>query len=168
MAKLVILESISGIEYELYALAPDYATKESVNKALQEAQIEAFVSAGKEWNETDLRPALAKRGIIVQDMARVISSSECWDRETGEVGRLWWIADNEAELEDWKKNWSGKPIRVVKTEKQSERYNLPGCEKIDVIFELPMDQASELLGYEVEESEWLEEEDQENSPCANQ
>ena len=159
MAKLVILESISGIEYEMYALAPDDATKESVNKALQEAQAEAFATVGEEWNETDLRPALAKRGVVVQDKSMVITSSECWDREYGEVGRLWWTADNKAELEEWKKNWSGKPIRIVKTEKQSERYNLPGCEKIDVIFELPVDQANELLGYGVEESEWLEEED---------
>lgn len=81
MAKLVILESISGIEYEMYALAPDDATQQSVDKALEEARAEAFATAGVEWNEADLRPALAKRGIVVQDKGVVITSSECWDRE---------------------------------------------------------------------------------------
>lgn len=90
------------------------------------------------------------------------------DRETGQLdgqflprffktavgkGKLWWIADDQAELYAWKKEWEGKPIEIIGVNASGHQ----GSTRMNVIFQLEKAQANELLGYEVEEEEWLEE-----------
>lgn len=70
-------------------------------------------------------------------------------------GRLWGIAENQLELEEWKKEWEGKPIEIVETNTTGHQ----DSERINVIYELDKNSASDLLGYEVDEEEWLESED---------
>lgn len=69
------------------------------------------------------------------------------------MGRMWWIADNQEELDQWKREWEGKPITVISVNGEGHE----GSTRMNVIFELEKAKANELLGYEVEEEEWLEE-----------
>lgn len=66
-------------------------------------------------------------------------------------GIMWWIADSTEELMEWRKQW-GQDVRVIRTSLHRD-----GSDRIDVVFEIPRATASAILGYEVEETEYLEE-----------
>lgn len=61
-----------------------------------------------------------------------------------QYGYLWWIADNQAELDSW------SHLEIDKTERD------PDSERIHVIIRVELARAAEILGYEPEPEEWLE------------
>lgn len=66
--------------------------------------------------------------------------------------RLWWIAQDEAELYEWKRDFFSKSgVTIINLANMPETGEL-----IQVIFELEEFHALELLGYVPEEVEWLE------------
>jgi hypothetical protein len=65
---------------------------------------------------------------------------------------LWWIADDQAELDVWKKDFAEKGCVIHRM----EPHPAPSTQ-IDVLFSLDPTKAEAALGYPPEESEWLEE-----------
>lgn len=68
------------------------------------------------------------------------------------VGKMWWFANSQTEADATKADLLAKGVIDVELGKANER----GV--IDVIFSLDRDRAREILGFEVAEEEWLEEE----------
>lgn len=62
-------------------------------------------------------------------------------------GRLWWTADNEAELEEWEWNWCGR-VDIIKVDRDVD------SPQLQVVFELDIDRAEEILGFEPSFCEW--------------
>lgn len=62
---------------------------------------------------------------------------------------MWWIADNDAEAVEMKADLEAKGCKIVKDKKEDE------SERHHIIFSLPKAKANEMLGYQVEEEEWL-------------
>lgn len=65
---------------------------------------------------------------------------------------LWWIADDQAELNTWKEGFAKHGIVIHKTDNHPAPSTM-----IDVVFSLAPANAVTALGYEPEECEWLEE-----------
>ena len=68
------------------------------------------------------------------------------------MGKIWWIADNEAEAMEWVRAARGTDavFTIYPPRENGER---------DVVIELNRCDAVKALGYEPDEDEWLEEED---------
>lgn len=66
------------------------------------------------------------------------------------IGTLWWIASNLEEAEAWQKELQEKGAFDVgiQTEEDSEL--------VDVLIKLDRATANEVVGYEIEPDEWLE------------
>lgn len=65
--------------------------------------------------------------------------------------KIWQIADNATEAEQWKAELLGKGADHV------ELKTANNVEQVDVIITLDCARATEILGYDVEDSEWLDE-----------
>lgn len=65
-------------------------------------------------------------------------------------GRLWWIADNAQEANQWKANLEAKGATIIKLEPHREESTL-----VDVIFSVAREHARAVLGRDVHEDEWL-------------
>lgn len=69
----------------------------------------------------------------------------------GQVGRLWWSADNLAEAQQWQRDFMAKGALAVELKPEDDRA------VVDVIITLRVSMASEVVGYEVQPEEWLTE-----------
>jgi hypothetical protein len=67
------------------------------------------------------------------------------------IGRLWWIADNEAELKEWCQTYVARGAVIEDVEPHQD-----GTSLLNVTLALPKDRAKEILGYEPDDEEWLE------------
>lgn len=65
-------------------------------------------------------------------------------------GVLWWTADDAAEAEKWRADLTAKGIGPFKLAPQAD-----GSGRIDFFFGIDKTKANALLGYEVDEEEWL-------------
>lgn len=70
------------------------------------------------------------------------------------TGKLWWIASNQSEANQWKETLERKGAFNFELKPHSD-----GSAFVDVLFCLEKERSTEILGYEIEESEWLTEED---------
>ncbi len=77
-------------------------------------------------------------------------SDEAGIPSTG-AGKIWQIADNAIEAEQWKTELLAKGADHVELKTEIN------VEQVDVIITLDRARATEILGYDVEESEWLDE-----------
>lgn len=66
-------------------------------------------------------------------------------------GQIWWVAENDKEAGEMQRDLLARGCRIVSSDKNS------GDDRVSVVFALPKATASRMLGYEVEEEEWLEE-----------
>ncbi len=67
-------------------------------------------------------------------------------------GKLWWIADNDTELNEWQDAYFSSPdIKVLKTARIPKENG-----RVQVVFELNRVDAPRLLGYTPNNLEWLE------------
>lgn len=71
--------------------------------------------------------------------------------ETQTIGRLWWIADNEAELDEWRQTYVARGAVI-----EDVQPHQGGTPLLNVTLALPKDRAKEILGYEPDDEEWLE------------
>ena len=72
-------------------------------------------------------------------------------RLAANIGRIWWVADSETELEKWRQTYVARGAVIESAKARSDNRHL-----IDVILALPKSRAEEILGYEPAEEEWLE------------
>lgn len=71
-----------------------------------------------------------------------------------QIGKLWWSADSQAELDQELTGRLSHPdVKVLKVEQEEDR------PIIHYVFSLPVEKAEEILGYVPDEEEWLIEED---------
>lgn len=86
---------------------------------------------------------------MVGDLTRITQND--MDRALNRgTDRLWWIADNEAEADEWLKDLVSKGCTLVKKEAHAEGG------RVDLVFSLNKARAIEVLGYVPDEEEWLE------------
>lgn len=74
------------------------------------------------------------------------------------LGKLWWTAENQQEAEKWKADLEAKGATNFELTPQRD-----GSTRVDVLFSVEKERAKEILGYEVEECEWLTPDDFQNS-----
>lgn len=65
------------------------------------------------------------------------------------IGRLWWIAEDDQEAQEMQADLIAKGCTILAADKRSDDG------RHDITFSLPKAKANEMLGYEVEEEEWL-------------
>lgn len=69
--------------------------------------------------------------------------------------KLWWMADNQAAADQWTADLTAKGVKIEKIEPQPA----PSTQ-LNVVFSLDPAKAMEILGYDPDEEEWLEEDDE--------
>jgi hypothetical protein len=67
------------------------------------------------------------------------------------IGKIWWIADTLAEATAWQTKYLAAGALAVRFEPQTK------SSLIDVVISMYRDTADEVLGYHLDECEWLEE-----------
>lgn len=68
------------------------------------------------------------------------------------LGRIWWAADTPQEAERWQADYLAKGASNVELKPRDD-----GTSLVDVIITLDRARANEILGYQVEEEEFLTE-----------
>lgn len=66
-----------------------------------------------------------------------------------ETGKLWWIAYDQLQAEDWKAKLLNKGAVSVELRPQA------GKESVDVIITLPLNTANDVVGFEIWSDEWV-------------
>jgi len=74
------------------------------------------------------------------------------------TGKIWWSADNLAEAKQWETDLLSKGAISVVLKPEDDREN------VQVLITLDRSKANEILGYAVDEEEWLDESDDGQQP----
>ena len=77
-----------------------------------------------------------------------------WEQEQGGMGSLWWILKPEELVAFRDSIEMGRPIEILKID-----YTNHTDGQADVIFRLEKSKAKEILGYEPDEGDWMEEDE---------
>lgn len=94
---------------------------------------------------------------MIGDQARVTEADMACAMNHGD-DRLWWIAEDAAEADRWVTELTAKGCTLIKREENIDR------PRVSVVFSLNKNRAQEVLGYQPEETEWLDPETDRKPP----
>ncbi len=124
----------------------------------RDPDIRAKVSAVKIPNQWRQPSAAAVSAALLAKRLETTGGTMHVDVTAPAMGRIWWCADNLAEATRWQSEYTAKGA-VVELKPDDDR------PIVDVIISLERAKSREILGYDVQDHEWLVEEDEPTQEC---